>query len=695
MTLMLNKTAALSVAKIYQITPSHTKEYGFIKLLQGLLQDGNAIVVANAAAALFEISKEAGKNYIKTNKETIGKLLNALNETNEWGKIYILESIIAYKPKAAKEADEIIERISPFLQHANPAVVLGSTKNILHFLDYLEDLDHKSVLTKKLGAPLITLLSSEPEIQYVALCSIQNIVQKVPNIFDKNAKMLFCRFNDPIYVRLAKIDLMISVADGTNVDLIISELHNYCTDMDQDFVRRSVRAIGQVICKVDRVAKKGIEALRAYINQESGSESALQEAVIAASKVLRKYPKKHELLVKDICAQVKNIDEPDSKAAFIWILGEFAEHIDGSEKMLKSFINGFADEPVGVCLQILTASVKMYIKKQEECEEMVMNVLHLASEESANPDLRDRGYIYWRMLSTDPSATKDVVLTKRPDYTENWVGQMSEETKDIFSDEALDALNGFVKPHSAIEQKEGDDDEVDEDEEKEEDVEVVEEVKKPKKEKKKGKGKDKKKKKEQEQEEEKVPEEIISTKKGSGLNDIDDILGLGFSDEPSKGKDADFDPLAEIFGSGSSSGTSTMAEVPWDPSDIFGGSSQATTTSLSSASSFIKPKFVEVQSSTAAGQSGKSGIKIKGRFYCQSAVIKLELEITNSTASIVSDFEMMFNKNSFGLSCEQISAIPISSGKTFSTTVDCSMNASNADQKTPPKCPFMVQVAIK
>ena len=296
----VKKTAALSVAKIYQITPSHTKEYGFIKLLQGLLQDGNAIVVANAAAALYEISKEAGKNYVKANKETIGKLLNALNETNEWGQIYILESIVNYKPKEDKEAEEIIERIMPRLQHANPGVVLGATKNVLHFLDFIDNEDTKWNLTKKLAAPLISLLSAEPEIQYVGLCNILQILEQIPNVFEKNVKMFFCRFSDPIYVKLKKVDVLVSVADTSNSDLIISELHEYCNDMDEDFVRRAVRAIGQVVCKVDRIAKKGVEALREHINHEGGSESALQEGVIVASNIFRKYPKKFESLIKDI-----------------------------------------------------------------------------------------------------------------------------------------------------------------------------------------------------------------------------------------------------------------------------------------------------------------------------------------------------------------------------------------------------------
>ena len=35
-------------------------------------------------------------------------------------------------------------------------------------------------------------------------------------------------------------------------------------------------------------------------------------------------------------------------------------------------------------------------------------------QDSDNPDLRDRGYIYWRLLSTDPAAAKEVVLADKP-----------------------------------------------------------------------------------------------------------------------------------------------------------------------------------------------------------------------------------------------------------------------------------------
>jgi len=51
-----------------------------------MLLDGNAVVVANACAALLEISKASNKNYIRLRNSTnLNKLLAAINEANEWG----------------------------------------------------------------------------------------------------------------------------------------------------------------------------------------------------------------------------------------------------------------------------------------------------------------------------------------------------------------------------------------------------------------------------------------------------------------------------------------------------------------------------------------------------------------------------------------------------------------------------------
>jgi len=46
-------------------------------------------------------------------------------------------------------------------------------------------------------------------------------------------------------------------------------------------------------------------------------------------------------------------------------------------------------------------------------------VLKLATDESDNPDLRNRGYIYWRMLSTNPELAKRIILSQKPTISED------------------------------------------------------------------------------------------------------------------------------------------------------------------------------------------------------------------------------------------------------------------------------------
>ena len=115
----------------------------------------------------------------------------------------------------------------------------------------------------------------------------------------------------------------------------------------------------------------------------------------------------------------------------IWIIGEYAERIDNADELLHSFLDGFQDENTQVQLQLLTAIVKLFLKKPTETRDLVENVLTLATQDTDNPDLRDRGYIYWRLLSTDATAARDVVLAEKP--------LISEET-DLLEPSLLDEL---------------------------------------------------------------------------------------------------------------------------------------------------------------------------------------------------------------------------------------------------------------
>uniref|UniRef100_A0A3P8QPQ9 AP complex subunit beta n=1 Tax=Astatotilapia calliptera TaxID=8154 RepID=A0A3P8QPQ9_ASTCA len=427
----VRKTAAVCVAKLHDINAQMVEDQGFLDSLRDLIADSNPMVVANAVAALSEISEShPNSNLLDLNPQNINKLLTALNECTEWGQTFILDCLSNYNPKDEREAQSICERVTPRLSHANSAVVLSAVKVLMKFLELLpKDSDYYNTLLKKLSPPLVTLLSGEPEVQYVALRNINLIVQKRPEILKQEIKVFFVKYNDPIYVKLEKLDIMIRLASQANIAQVLAELKEYATEVDVDFVRKAVRAIGRCAIKVEQSAERCVSTLLDLI--QTKVNYVVQEAIVVIRDIFRKYPNKYESIIATLCENLDSLDEPDARAAMIWIVGEYAERIDNADELLESFLEGFHDESTQVQLTLLTAIVKLFLKKPSETQELVQQVLSLATQDSDNPDLRDRGYIYWRLLSTDPVTAKEVVLSEKP--------LISEET-DLIEPTLLDEL---------------------------------------------------------------------------------------------------------------------------------------------------------------------------------------------------------------------------------------------------------------
>uniref|UniRef100_A0A915MEC3 AP complex subunit beta n=1 Tax=Meloidogyne javanica TaxID=6303 RepID=A0A915MEC3_MELJA len=140
----------------------------------------------------------------------------------------------------------------------------------------------------------------------------------------------------------------------------------------------------------------------------------IQDLLMQMQDIFRKYPNRYEGIISTLCENLDTLDEPEARASMIWIVGEYAERIDNADELLESFVDGFHDENTQVQLQLLTAVVKLFLKRPNDTQQLVQKVLTLATQDSDNPDLRDRGYIYWRLLSADPQAAKEVVLAEKP-----------------------------------------------------------------------------------------------------------------------------------------------------------------------------------------------------------------------------------------------------------------------------------------
>jgi len=63
---------------------------------------------------------------------------------------------------------------------------------------------------------------------------------------------------------------------------------------------------------------------------------------------------------------------------------------------------------------------------------MIQEIFETATEKVSSPDVKDRAYIYWRMLSADPQKTHDVVLGKKP--------SIAADTYNMYDEDLVDRL---------------------------------------------------------------------------------------------------------------------------------------------------------------------------------------------------------------------------------------------------------------
>ncbi|CBN78519.1 Coatomer protein complex, beta sub-unit [Ectocarpus siliculosus] len=607
----VRKTAAVCVAKLYDINADLVEDQGFLQILRDLICDPNPTVVANAVAALSEIGDTSGRDVMEIDTSVLQKLLAALNECTEWGQVFILDSLAKYTPADGREAEGIIERVTPRLQHANSAVVMSAVKVVLTYLDSVTSVDTSRSFSRKLAPPLVTLLNSEPETQYVALRNINLIVQKRPGILESEIKVFFCKYNDPIYVKMEKLETIIRLVNDRNIDQVLLELKEYAQEVDVEFVRKAVRAIGRCAIKLERAAERCINVLLELI--QTKVNYVLQEAVIVIKDIFRKYPNRYESIISALCENLDTLDEPEAKASIIWIIGEYAERIDNADEQLEHFLETFEEESAEVQLQLLTATVKLFLKQPEDTQDMVQRVLQLATEESDDPDLRDRGFVYWRLLSTNPEAAKAVVLSEKPNIADDTftlepavldmlIGQISTLSSIYYK--PPEAFVMKQAPISRAEDEDLDDDDEDAEEYANEDGEDYE----------------------YDSNNADGLTGPSDTSNGSGAVDLLSMDDLSVNDAPA--------PAAAA---------AAAAAVPAAPGgggivDLFGGGAGA-----------AAPPAAPVQKTVVCPAAQGGGLEILGAFVLRGGALFLDVDVNNRDAAPTQQLAVQLNKNTFGI----------------------------------------------
>lgn len=404
----VRKSAAFGVSKLFSVIPEAVENSNLFPDLLGLLNDGNPMVVSNTAISLFEINSVRSVPIFELTSNNLGPILAALVSSSEWCQISLLDAISKYVPVNQEDATLLIDRLIPMLKNSNPSVVIGAFKSIYLFLEY--DTRSPKEIFSVIIPPFITLVtSSESEIQYVVLRTLSLFVQKYPKILSKEIRVFFCKYNDPSYIKMEKLDIIIRICSSSSAKLVLDELNEYCNDIDVAFVKKSVRAIGQIALKIPAATNRCVDILVGLTDGKA--DYAIEEALIVMSDLLRKYPGSYEGVIASVCQNLEKIHDPKSKSAAIWILGEFCSIIESIESLIEIFIENFLDEQPIVQLQLITAMIKIYLTNPGAAQNQLQLVLDYATKGDVTPDVRNRADFYWKLLSVgDDQLSKGVVF---------------------------------------------------------------------------------------------------------------------------------------------------------------------------------------------------------------------------------------------------------------------------------------------
>ena len=404
----VRKTAAIAVAKLYDVIPEAVENAQLLGDLVECLNDENPMVVSNTTVALLEVNERRATPIFKFNERNVSPVLSAMTQCSGWVQTLLLDGLAKYTPESDSDAQFLIDRLVPFLKHANSAVVIGAFKCIYNCMQ-VSKRPHGEVL-QAIIPPLITLVTSaEPEVQFVVLRTLSLFVMSNPGVLGKEIRVFFCKYNDPSYVKMEKLNIIVTIVSPVNVQLVLNEMEEYCNSVDVGFVRKTIQCIGQIALKCEFSARRCVGILVKMV--ESKAEYAVEEAIVVVTDLLRAFPGEFESVISKVCSNLEQIKETKAKAAAIWILGEYSHIIEKVDVLLDPYLDTFQDEAPEVQHQILIAMVKVYVRTPDDARDQLQFVLNEATKENVLPDVRNRAMIYWRFLSTtDLAVAKKAII---------------------------------------------------------------------------------------------------------------------------------------------------------------------------------------------------------------------------------------------------------------------------------------------
>jgi len=341
---------------------------------------------------------------------------------NDWAKINIFNFAASYVPINPTEAANITRVIPQHLANSNSAVTVAAIRVLANMTTYIDETTHINVMRAALK-PLIILMNNPVEIQYVVISCILTILQRFQGKSFNDDSFLpkfFVKDEDPIFIKLQKLDIIFCLMSQNNVLTIVNELASYAKSNDEEFVRKTIQIIGKIAVLSPTASDRCVEIIEQLL--QTKVPYCIQECITISANIIRKHHDKFQRLISIICQNMPaTLDDDNAKATLAWIIGEDSARISNTaagqrtyELIDTIFVHNYQDESPDVQLAIMAAVVKIFLNNPSmpEIKSMTENILSVSINNSDNPDIRDRAFFYLNIINDLGERALDVIASQ-------------------------------------------------------------------------------------------------------------------------------------------------------------------------------------------------------------------------------------------------------------------------------------------
>ncbi|CAI9716867.1 AP-4 complex subunit beta-1 isoform X1 [Octopus vulgaris] len=405
----VRRIAALSSIRLHHLNPESILDTGIIDKLYSLIRDPDPIVVVNCLMALEEILKDEGGVVI--NQKMSYHLLITLPKFTNWGRTYVLSLLKKYVPKSEDEVFNILNILDDYLKETTYSVFMSSLELFLHLITAMPHLKNE-VLNQCKEMFVSGLNSGNIELTYSIILFIENFLDSSKSIFSQYHKAFFCRFKEPPYLKMRKIEILPSLVTSTNFPEILDELRMYCSEVSSNVSFCAMKAIGKIAKQDSLYFEYCIKKLEELLEIP---EQSVQANVFQVLELLDLTSYVHlENLMRSICSR-ENLNPANENGccANLFLLGEYGYMLESSPYAIQEFIENYIEECTDTMkAYLLTAVMKLFLTRPAECQHMLGGLLEICSV-SRNKDLNSKALYYYNLLKQGPENAKRIVLNKK------------------------------------------------------------------------------------------------------------------------------------------------------------------------------------------------------------------------------------------------------------------------------------------